>query len=485
MKQKKEKSIGVNAFLNGIKTILSVIFPLITYPYAARVLQVENMGKVDFSNSVVSYFVLIAGLGIATYATREGARVRDDKAELERFSCEMFSINVVSTLLALISLLIVVALVPKFYTYRALIAVQSLTIIGNLIGVTWLYSVVEDYAYITVRSLVVHCVALALLFIFVHDQDDYVFYAATTVVANAGANVFNFFHAKKYVKIRMTKHLDLKRHFRPIIIIFASTVTTTIYVNSDKTILGFLSDEFHVGLYATSVNVYTVLKSCVAAVILVSLPRLSNYLAAGRRKDYEQTATSIFRMFTMILLPVMVGIFVTSDAIIEIIGGSSYAEAALSLRILSISLAFSMIATYYTNAVLLPMKKEMIVLKGTIMSAVLNIVLNFALISMFKQNGAAFTTLLAEVLMCSYQYIHVRKELRIRVSVRYMSSLIIGCIGIIVVSILCDRMIEGVILNLIVKILVSVIVYGVILISMKNEAALAMCEGILRKLKKS
>ena len=68
-----------------------------------------------------------------------------------------------------------------------------------------------------------------------------------------------------------------------------------------------------------------------------------------------------------------------------------------------------------TNAVLLPMKQETIILKGTIMSAVLNIALNFALIGTFKQNGAAFTTLLAELLMCVYQYFYVRKALRIKV----------------------------------------------------------------------
>ena len=323
-----------------------------------------------------------------------------------------------------------------------------------------------------------------MLFLFVHNESDYVPYAATTVIANAGANIFNFFHAKKYVKIRFTRNLNLKKHIKPIMIIFASTVTTTIYVNSDKTILGFLSDEFHVGLYSTSVNVYTVLKSCIAAVILVALPRLSNYLATNHKKEYEKTAIDIFKMFMMILLPVMVGIFVTSDAVIEIIAGASYAEAATSLRILSVSLAFSMIATYYTNAVLLPMKQETVVLKGTIMSAVLNIVLNFALIGTLKQNGAAFTTLLAEVLMCVYQYFYVRKVLRIKVSLHYVISLLIGCIGIIIVSAVCDVFLTSFIVNLIVKILMSIIVYITALLALKNDAALSMVNGFLIKIKK-
>ena len=480
---RKEKSIGKNAFLNGLKTILSVIFPLITYPYAARVLQVENIGKVDFANSVVSYFVLIAGLGIATYAIREGARVRDSQTDLETFSCEMFSINLISAVISIIALVVVVIMVPRFHSYVALIAVQSLAIWGNLIGVTWLYSIVEDYVYITVRSLIVHFIALALLFIFVRDQNDYIFYAATTVVANAGANIFNYFHAKKYVKIRFTRKLNLKKHLTPIMIIFASTVTTTIYVNSDKTILGFLSDEFHVGLYSVSVNVYTVLKSCIAAVILVALPRLSNYLATGHRKEYEKTAIDIFKLFMMVLLPVVVGIFVTSDAVIEIIGGASYVEAVTSLRILSVSLAFSMIATYYTNAVLLPMQQEKIVLKGTIMSAILNIVLNFALIGTFKQNGAAFTTLLAEMFMCIYQYFYVRKVLRIKIQINYIVSLIVSCFGIIIVSVICDMFITSFFMNLLMKILVSVFVYIFVLLCFKNDTVLSMLNGIIKKIK--
>ena len=88
-----EKSLGKNAILNGLKSVLSVVFPLITYPYVLRVLQVENIGKVDFSNSIVNYFILLAGLGINTYAIREGAAYKNERRKLESFSSEIFTIN--------------------------------------------------------------------------------------------------------------------------------------------------------------------------------------------------------------------------------------------------------------------------------------------------------------------------------------------------------------------------------------------------------
>jgi O-antigen/teichoic acid export membrane protein len=148
MDKYKSKSIQLNAILNGFKTILTIIFPLITYPYAARLLGAANIGKVDFSNSIVSYFVLIAGLGIATYAVREGAYFRNDDEKLSRFSSEVFSINVISTILALILLALFVVFFKRINTYSDLILIQSIMIIGNLVGVNWLFSIVEDYLYL-------------------------------------------------------------------------------------------------------------------------------------------------------------------------------------------------------------------------------------------------------------------------------------------------------------------------------------------------
>lgn len=480
---KTEKSMGVNALLNGLNTLILVAFSLITYPYAARVLQVENMGKITFSNSIVNYFILFAGLGITTYAIREGAGIRKEKEKFEKFVCEMFSINLLSSAASLFLLAVTVCCIPRFHSYTVLILVQSMAIIGNVIGVVWLYSIVEDYAYITARSLIVNFVALVLMFVFVQNEADYIIYVAIMVIANAGANVFNFIHARKYVKIRFTGKLNLSQHMKPILIIFVSAVTTTIYVNSDNTILGFLADEYHVGLYSIAVNVYTVLKKCISAVVLVSLPRLSHYLATDRNDKFEKTATEIFKTIIIIMLPVIMGVFVTADAIIRIVGGPAFGEAVMSLRILSVSLFFSILAIYYTNTVLLPMKMEIVVLRATVMSALVNIVLNFLLLGRFKQNGAAFTTLIAEVLMCVYQLFYVNKHLKIKLDKNDLKSVLIGCGGILIISWVCDQLYANFVINLCMKILLSALLYAGVLIGLKNESALFIMDRVLEKIK--
>ena len=106
-----EKSLKKNAIYSFIKAFMNLAFPVITFPYASRILLPEGIGKVNFANSIVSYFIIIAGLGIGTYATREAAKVRNDKTQLTKFSKEIFSINLIATVIAYILFFIAFAFV--------------------------------------------------------------------------------------------------------------------------------------------------------------------------------------------------------------------------------------------------------------------------------------------------------------------------------------------------------------------------------------
>lgn len=457
--------MGLNAILYASRTVLSIIFPLVTYPYAARVLEVENMGAVQYTASIVSYFLLVAELGITTYAMREGAQYRDNKKELEKFSSEVFSIGLVSSISATFVLAFCILFIPLFKTYTALFLVQGVSVLGNCLAINWLYTIKEDFGYIALRSLVVHIVALVLMFIFVRTRDDYVIYAATTVVANTGANVFNYFNARKYCRIQIRRFKEWKHHLKSICIIFGSSVTATIYGNSDKTMLGVMAGNYSVGLYGTSVNVYSALKGCISAVALSTLSRLSFYKNSGNIVEYEKTANRILSAILILLLPVVTGVFCISDEIILLIGGRSYIEASLSLKILSIGMFFSLMAIFYTSVVLLPNHQELIIMKGSIVSAVLNVILNLLLLTQFKQNGAAFTTLLAEMYMFSYEAYKSRKLINLKPDRRLILSAVLGCVVIVIMTLVISRLNLSFVLGLLAKIMLSGLIYAAIVVT--------------------
>ncbi|MBQ1322036.1 MAG: flippase, partial [Solobacterium sp.] len=427
----KKRSLRVNAMLYAARTVMSFLFPFITYPYVARVLGVENIGKVTTSANIVSYFILIAQMGVLTYATREGARLRDDSDKLNSFASQVFSINLISMTAAYILLILTVAVIPHYHAYSLLILIQSFNIVGTTIGVEWMCAIFEDYAYIAVRSFAVQIATVIMLFTMVKQPGDYAVYAAISVIANTGANVMNFFHVRKYVRIRLTRQLQLDVHLRPLLIIFFSAVATTIYVNSDVTMLSFMCGDYNVGLYNASVRIYSILQSMIASIFLVALPRLSNDLVTTIAEQYKKTLNELMDELMLFLLPVITGVYLIANEAIRLFSGQAFMESVPSLRILSLTLLFSMQASFLTNTILLPNKMESLVLRATTFSAAANVVLNIWFIPRLAQNGAALTTLAAEILMACVQYWFIRNRKLLAPDWKNLLQIIAGCVVII------------------------------------------------------
>ena len=478
----KQKSLKLNMFLNALRGMLSVIFPLITFPYVSRVLGVEEIGRYNFANSLISYFVLIAGLGISSYAIREGARFRNDKVRFNNFTNEIFSINILSTCIAYLLLVIAMITVPKLWNYKALIIIISLQIIFTTIGIEWIYSIYEDYAYITVRSIVFKLISIALLFLLVRDENDVNTYAATTVFSGVGSNILNYIHARKYCKIRLTKKIDWKRHMKPVLVLFAMAVTVTIYVSSDTTILGFLCSYYEVGLYSVSVKIYNIIKSVVSSIVLVSIPRMAAILGKGDKKDFSIVGIDIYNTLLTAMLPAMIGIIILREQIVLIVSGNEYIGAVPSLAILSVALVMCLGAYFWGQAVLVPAKMENVVLVATIISAVINIGLNFALIPIWKERAAAFTTFLAEgiaFLICRYEG---KKIIKMKGVGKALLKIIIGCTGIVGVSFAFRWLKDYMVLYTVLTITCSIIVYIVIEIILKNESIISVWNKIRLKI---
>lgn len=481
----KNKSLKVNAFLNGFKTFLNFLFPLITFPYISRVLSVEEIGKYNFSNSIISYFLLLAALGIDKYAIREGAKYRENKERFSSFASEIFSFNIVSTLVSYSLLFLFILFSKTLERYTVCILIFSFQIFFTTLGTEWVYSIFEEYRYITIRSILFKMISVALLFMFVRNEGDYLAYAAITVFASVGSNVLNFFNAKKICSIRFTLKIDWKKLFKPIMIIFASNIAIQIYVNSDTTMLGYLKDDYAVGIYSVATKIYLIVKNLTGSILTVTIPRLA-YLASKKVKDdYEELLNKVANALIILILPSIVGLTMLSREAILIIASNKYLDAQLPLIVLSIAILFSTFSGLFNNCVLLPHKREKVFLKSSIISAVTNIVLNFILIPYFGAVAAAFTTLISEIIMALMNFMGCRDLIgRVVFNKSFknnLTSVFCGSIGVII----CCKIIMTVFLNIyvcsIVAVLLSVTVYGLILIALRNDIVLENLNKIIHR----
>lgn len=479
----KDKSIKINMILNGIRGLLGVIFPLITFPYVSKILGTENIGKYNFASSIISYFVLLAALGINAYAIREGARLRENKEGLNKFISEIFTINIISTIVSYLLLFVLILIVPKFKDYLTLIWILSFQIIFKTIGIEWIYSIYEDYKYITIRSILFQLLSLILLFIFVHSKNDLYMYAIITVISSVGSNILNLINSKKYCKLKITKSINIKEHIKPILILFATTVTITIYVNSDVTILGFLTSDYNVGIYSVSTKIYTIIKSLLSSIVVVSIARFSALYAQNRVEEFKNTAQEIYKTLLTLLIPAIIGIIMLNREIILIISDATYIEATSSLILLSIAIFFSLGAYFWGQAMLVPLKQEKKVLKITIISAIANIVLNFILIPIWKEKAAALTTIIAEAIAFIYCKYETEKIIKLDNFIRIFIKSLLGCVPIIITSLIIKEYISNLLLSTIIIIVLSVISYIIVEIILKNEIVLFYIKKINNKIK--
>lgn len=464
------KSLKINGILNGIRIISTMIFPIVTFPYVSRILQVENLGKVNFAISIISYFLLIATLGISNYAIREGARLRDTKS-INDFASEVFSINVISTLISYVLLILLIILIPQIYEYRLLIILYSGVILFTTLGVEWVFSIYEDYLFITIRTIVFQFFSLIILFAFVKDESDLYTYTIILVLANAGPNLVNLLYSRKFIDIKFSKHMNLKKHLKPILVIFSVSVATTIYVNSDMTMLGLFVGNYSVGLYGVSVKIYSILKMLLSAIILVSLPRLSSYLANNKIDSYNKLLSNLFNSLIVFSIPISLGLFLLSRDIIIVFSGIEYVGANFSLKILGTALVFSTVGSFLATSVLLPLKKERVILVSSIISACINIFLNFFFIPIFKQDGAALTTLVSEIVMVILMSISVGRQIQINNVKKNLLGTIIGCSVIFITYIVIGEFIDNTLLKVIAVTFAGGVNYFISLLIMKNEIA--------------
>lgn len=469
--------------LTTIKTIVTTLFPLITFPYVTRILGVDNIGRYNFASSVISYFLLLAGLGISSYAVREGAPLREDKEQFEQFTSEMFSINMISTAVSYVLLVLLVLWVDKIRSYWLLIAVFSLKIFFQTLGVEWLYTLEENYLYITIRSIVFQVVALLLLLAMVRNQNDTVFYVVATVISEGGSNVLNFIHSRRYCRLRLTGKIDWKKHMRPILVLFGMALTISIYVSSDVTMLGFLCGDREVGLYSVSVKIYTILRGVLAAVIVVSIPRVSFVLGHADQAEFRKLAKDIYGTLLSVTLPAIFGLVLLRRQVLLVVSDQTFLGASTSLMILSFTMLVFEGAYFWGQVILVPLKQESVVFKGTVCSAILNVVLNLILIPLWGANAAALTTFISEGFSFLWCRGYGSKYVQFQGIGREVLKILVGCIGVTATVLLAEQLVENEICFIVVSVVVSVFVYGIVEIKLKNEAVYTLYQQLMKKIR--
>lgn len=483
-RNKMSKSLTQNAILNVIKTVVSLVFPIVTYPYITRVLGVENLGKFNFAGSIVGYLSLLAGFGITSYAVREGARFKSSPAGMRDFAQQVFSINLLTTLMAYLAMAGILLFSPSMSHYSVLIMIQSIGVLGSVIGAEWINTVYEDFTYITIRTIAFKILAFVLILVFVRSEQDLYIYALIDVASTFGASVCNFIHCRRYVKLKPTKNMKLHTHIKPLFAFLCSHLTLSIYVNSDQTMLGIMCGDYNVGLYSISVKLYSVIKNIIASILSVILPRICSLSGRKYEQERKKLEEKTLKALSFIVIPLAIGMNATAKNIVLLFAGEAYLAGTTSLKILAISAVARSLATFMVNVYAIPRGYEKVWTISTTTSAIVNIVLNFIMIPVWQQNAAAFTTFVSELVVFLILFLYIKPDMDYKRVGKSVFQMLLAGICMIFPVRMIDSLGLSLILRTVLQVLTGAVVYFLGLALMKNEVMVEIISKIKRIVKK-
>ena len=411
-----EVSLKRNFVLNLLNTVTGLLFPLITFPYASRILLPSGIGQVQFFQSIIDYIALCTSLGIPLYAVREISKIRNDKTLTSKTTAEILLLHAMLTFGGYLIVLILISSVGKIQVDIPLFMLLSATLIFNAIGVPWFYQAVEDFKYITIRTVAIRIISLFALFILVKTKEDLLYYGAITVFANVGSNVFNFFRLRKFIDLNCfdLKSLNPGRHLKPALQIFVLNLIVSIYINLDSVMLGFLKNEQAVGYYSASTRLTKTILGIVTSFGTVLLPRFSNMIGNGQINEFNVLANKAVSFVIALSLPLSIGLGFMATPIIHLFCGPNFDPSILTLQLIAPIILFIGLSGIVGMQILYPQGKERMVIIATAAGAIINFTLNYLLIPQYAQYGAAIATTCAEFLVIAIMLIIGKRHLPFR-----------------------------------------------------------------------
>ena len=387
--------------------LLLIILPIITTPYVTRVFSSNDLGTYSFFNSIVTYFVLLATLGVANYGTKE---ISGNRTIIHKNFWGIYTLQLGATIL---SLTLYILLCLTFSLMQNPVAyILGLSLLSKGLDISWLFQGLEDFRKITVRNITVKLVGVIAIFLFIKSASDLYLYVFLLTIFELLGQLSMWLPAKEFIG---KPHFDLmyaKRHLKPVILLFLPQIAISLYVSLDSTMLGVLASARDVGIYDQALRLVNILLTLVTSLGSVMLPRVSNLLSSGDHKAVNKMHEMSFLIYNLVIFPIIAGMLIVNDDFVNFFLGQDFQEVRYAIAIM----IFRMFFIGWTNImgiqILIPHNKNKEFMLSTTIPAIVSVGLNLLLLPKLGYIGAAIVSVLTETLVWGIQFFYTHTYLR-------------------------------------------------------------------------
>lgn len=393
IKQSKDGKTLIENFVSlSALQIVGYIFPLITLPYISRVVGVSHFGDIAFATAIVMYFQTFVDWGYNFTATRDLARVRDDKNMVSTIYSTVFWSRLFLCIVSLVILTILILIIPAFRQVSLLLYFRFLVIFGYLFYADWLFQAIEKMKFITLLNITANLIFTISVFVFIREREDYILQPLLTSLGFlvSGLIAFLWIAPREGVKLKKIKFKEICKSLKYSADVFVNQAIPVLYENFSVMLLGFWGGSVANGIFDAGNKLISVVLRFVQTLSRTFFPFLA------RRIDKHDF---FVRLNLFVSVSIALLLFIAAPFIIDIFFTEEFTNAVIVLRIISLSIPFSTLINVYGVNYLIQQGQEKILRQITVGVSLIGILISIPLIYFFSWIGAALTLALTRSML--------------------------------------------------------------------------------------
>lgn len=408
------KSIAKNTFFKFLLSVFNIIIPVIVGPYVNRVLGMDQVELYNSAVTMLNFFLIFATFGVYNYGIREINKVRDDKKALSQLFTNLFCFGLITSLLTSVFFGAYILFAVKA-DEQLVFSVMIIQVLANIFMVEWLNEALENYGFITMKTVIVRIISTVLLFLVVRHPEDAFLYAALMSVTVMVNNLVSFFYVKRQIPFDRS-NLHIVRYIKPLFIMLVIANVNYLYTQLDRQFLLAGNVEGAVSNYMLPSNLINMILLVVQSFLLASVPRLSYYTSHGREEEYMALLDKSSRSYFMLVYPVCIGLFCLSYEAMYIYGSAKWVETSYQvLQVFSLRCIITSVYAVFTNQIMYLKNQEKNMVKILGFGGGLNLLFDALLFATgaLTPVTAIASTGVAELIMLSVMYWFIRRRMRV------------------------------------------------------------------------
>ena len=400
------------------------------------------IGRVNFADQTVNYLRILAAMGVSTVGVREIAACGNDRAKRSQVFSDIFSFILILAIVAVFALVILILAVPQLHGVNNLLFVGSFYLFFSSMMIEWFYQGIEDFRFVTLRSIAVKIVYVLLVFLLVKAPEDYLIYYALisgTIVVNA---LINLGYSRKFADLSLRKSHP-RRYSKSILALGVYMVMLSFFTTFNVVYLGMVKGDHEVGVYTTATKIYSLILGVLTAYTTVMMPRMTSLLSENKEEEFKDRIDDSFNLVFCVAFPLIIGGVYFAPQIIDILAGEQYKEAIPVMRLIMPLVVVIGLAQIWVIQILLPKKKDSIVLMSAVLSAIVGVTLNVTLVGRLSFLGSALAMVGAELTNDAITLIYSLKKKYLAFPLKRMLLYGVAAIPYVVICWCCSAVLKN------------------------------------------